>query len=105
MISRLGLDKAVRLLAALGVTLVIALGALVIGVVAVHSNSETSRELRGSCYFSRVVAEAPIPAAVTELGLRFVAGARAWYETVDCPDGPLPPPDPRVRRYLPRGAR
>jgi len=112
--SKLGVaQRQVRLLLAMVAAL--ALLATVVTVLVVRGIGETSRindqvqkGVRGTCSFWHDLAVLPLQKNATSTALSLVADARLAYFGLDCLAGggdPLPPPDPRVAKLLPKGQR
>jgi hypothetical protein len=100
-----GGEKALYKLGAICVFLLLVIAALVIAVNASSQAVTAQERARAYCDVSKKVAEADIPAKVSDLGLQISAGFRKAYYDAGCTLGPLKPADPRVARLLPPGIR
>lgn len=100
-------DKFLARMAVLCAVLLIACGALAVGLIAQLNANRATAAVQGSCQFYRDLSELPVTAKSTEPLLRIVADARVAYDVADCGSsrGKLAPADPRIIPYLPKGAR
>jgi hypothetical protein len=67
------------------------------------ASRKANTSVQSQCQFYHDVANAPLGASTSPLGLVILADARIAYSGLNCTNGALAPADPRVQKLLPPG--